>query len=244
MMVIEEACELVVNFEVILRTIGAVIFVIIIARILGKQAISQMGFYEFAFVIILGSIAGNLAFNIKINAWYFIVSLFTFTLSSLLLSILALKVRKTRKWLSGQPTVLIENGKILEKNLQKIYYSLDTLNQDLRLKDIFNIEEVEYAVLELNGKLSVLKKPTFRQIVRSDLTIPVQPTENFPIELIMDGEIIKNNLKKNDLSEWLDQELKKHKLKVSDIFYAVKSTNGKFFWDTYNDHIVNPIDKE
>lgn len=71
----------------ILRTIIAVIIVIIIARILGKQAISQMGFYDFAFVIILGSIAGNLAFNIKINAWYFITSLITFGASSFLMRV-------------------------------------------------------------------------------------------------------------------------------------------------------------
>jgi uncharacterized membrane protein YcaP (DUF421 family) len=235
---------LITHLDVFVRTIVAVIIVIIISRILGKQAISQMGFYDFAFVIILGSIAGNLAFNIKISVWYFMTSLITFGGISYLLSMLALKFRITRKWISGQPTVLIEKGKILEQNLKKIYYTLDTLNQELRLKDVFDIGEVEYAVLELNGKLSILKKPEFRKIIKRDLSIALQPTVNFPIELVMDGKIIEENLKENNLFEWFDQELEKHRLKISDVFYAVKSTNGSFYWDAYKDNILNPIDKE
>ncbi|MBW7456116.1 DUF421 domain-containing protein [Paenibacillus sepulcri] len=232
------------SIEVILRTILTVVIVIVIARVVGKQAISQMGSYDFAFVIILGSIAGNLAFNLKIGTWYFVVSLVTFGAASFLLSLWIIKSRSVRKWISGQPTVVIERGKILEQNLKKIYYSLDTLNQELRLKDIFNIEEVEYAVLELNGELSVLKKPEFRQVVQKDLSLAPQPTANFPIELIMDGELIGQNLKENDLKAWLDQELKKRKLKIPDIFYAVKSSSGNFYWDVYRDGIKNPVDTE
>lgn len=68
-----------------------------------------------------------------------------------------MRSRKIRKWFAGKPTVVIENGKILEQNLRKIQFTLDTLSQELREKDIFDIEEVQYAILELNGKLSVLK---------------------------------------------------------------------------------------
>nr|WP_125665942.1 DUF421 domain-containing protein [Paenibacillus baekrokdamisoli] len=218
--------------------------VILISRVLGKQAISHMGFHDFAFVIILGSMAGNLAFNIKVSTWYFIISLLTFSLVSLLLSILATKNRKIRKWVSGQPTILIEKGKVLEHNMKKLYFTMDTLNQELRLKDVFDIEEVEYAVLELNGKLSIIKKPEFRQILKKDLNIALQPIMNFPIELVMDGQIIENNLKENNLEEWFKQELKKHAIKIPDIFYAVKSSNGNFYWDVYKDRIRNPIDKE
>ncbi|RED56275.1 DUF421 domain-containing protein [Cohnella lupini] len=232
-----------VYIEVGIRTIIAIVLVIVIARLLGKQAISQMGYFDFAFVILLGTIAGNLSFNIKIHTGIFIASILTFTLCVFLLSLLALKFRSSRKWISGKPTIVIEKGKILEENLKRIYFTLDTLNQELRLKDCFNIEEVEYAVLELNGKLSILKKPEFQQLVKKDFSIATQPT-SFPVELIMEGETVKANLKDNALNEWLDSELKKHGLAIPDIFYAVRSSNGNFYWDVYKDRIPNPVDEE
>jgi uncharacterized membrane protein YcaP (DUF421 family) len=234
--------------DVLLRTLAAFVLIMIIARVLGKQTISQMTYHDFVAAITLGAITGNLAFNTKINHWTIIASLFLFSGIAFLFTFISLKSRKSRKWLSGKPTMVIENGKILENNLRKLHLTLDTLNQELREKDIFDIQEVEYAVLELNGRVSVLKKPEYRQIRIKDLPklITNHDTKSiFPIELIMDGDIIKNNLEQNHLSEdWIYDELKKRKLSLSEVCYAVKGTKGDLYFDLYKDKIKNPIDIE
>ncbi|BFT76139.1 DUF421 domain-containing protein [Paenibacillus sp. P36] len=112
-----------------------------------------MTIYDF-----VGGIAANLAFNDKLNHWLIIVSLLMFFGIYFLVSKIALKSRTCNRLVSGTPTVVIENGKILEDNMRKIRYTLDSLAQSLREKDIFNMAEVEYACLEDHGKLSVKKK--------------------------------------------------------------------------------------
>lgn len=233
-------------WEVILRTAAAFVLIMIIARLLGKQTVSQMTYHDFVVTITLGAIAGNFAFNTYYHLWHLLASLLLFSAIAYFLSHVSLKSRKSRKWISGKPTVVIENSKILEQNLRKLKLTLDTLNQELREKDIFNIEEVEYAVLELNGRLSVLKKPEYRQVIRKDLAIRTAGKEAFPVELIMDGEVIHENLRRHPElgEEWLNRELNKRNLTLADICYAVKGTNGKLFIDKYEDNIKKPIDKE
>ena len=162
-----------------------------------------------------------------------------------ILTFVALKSRKARKWVSGKPTVVIENGKILEQNLRKLKLTLDTLSQELREKNIFDFGEVDYAVLELNGKISVLKKPEYLPVIRKDLGISSSSKTTFPIELIMDGEIIFDNLRANSLTEkWLFEELNNRGLSVAEVSYAVKTTGGTLFFDQYKDNIQQPIDME
>ncbi|WP_102691470.1 DUF421 domain-containing protein [Rummeliibacillus pycnus] len=146
---------------------------------------------------------------------------------------------------AGDPTIVIENGQILEKNMNKMRYTLDYLNQQLREKDIFNIDEVLFAIIETNGTLTVLRKPQFRNVTRQDLMIPVTPENKLPIELIMDGEVIKENLEQNHLTEsWLQIELNKRNLDQKDVLYAVLSGNGNMYVNPYENHIHSPIDKE
>ena len=234
--------------EVLLRTLVAFVLIMIIARVLGKQTISQMTYHDFVAAITLGAMTGNLAFNTKLNYWHLIVSLLLFSGIAYLVTFISLKSRKTRKLLSGKPTMVIENGKILEDNLKKLHLTLDTLNQELREKDVFDIQEVEFAVLELNGRVSVLKKPEFRQVLIKDfpkLTAKSHSKTTFPVELIMDGEMIKENLEQNQLSEaWIFNELNKRKLSLAEVFYAVKGTQGYLYFDLYRDQIKNPISNE
>lgn len=233
------------DLELMLRTIGSFVLVLFIARMLGKMITAQMSFHDFVVVITLGSIAGNLAFNLKVSKWHLIISLFTFGGFAYLLSIVALKSRGIRKWVSGKPTVLVEGGVTLDQNMKKAHVSLDTLNQELRQNGIFNIEEVEYAVLEMNGRLSILRKEPYRVTLRKDLGLLSEQPSSFPLELIMDGKIIEKNVKAGNLTmEWLEQELQKKGLRASDVFYAVRCSNGRIYWDMYKDNIRHPIDME
>ncbi|WP_168123107.1 DUF421 domain-containing protein [Paenibacillus sp. HB172176] len=233
------------TLEIILRTFAAFALIMIITRILGKHTITQMTYHDFVSSITLGAITGNLAFNIKLNSWHLTASLIAFSGIAFLIALVSLKSRKLRKWLSGKPTVVIQDGKIMEHNLRSMKFSLDTLNQELREKEIFDIGEVEYAILELNGKLSVLRKPEYRQVTRKDLAIKSAAGNQFPVELIMDGKIIDTNIRQEGLSpEWLNKQLLKRQLIPEQVCYAVRGTNGSLYFDLYEDRIAHPIETE
>ncbi|MEH7224128.1 DUF421 domain-containing protein [Bacillus sp. JJ1566] len=231
--------------EVILRSIISFCLLLGGARILGKQTISKMTLFDFVAAISLGAIAANMAFNTSIKMYHTLIAFVIYIAILFLVAFLSLKIRKGRKLLAGDPTIVIENGKILEENMKKMRYTLDYLNQQLREKDVFNIEEVLFATVETNGTLAVLKKPQFRNVTRQDLKIAVTPEQKLPIELIMDGDIMSKNLEENNLtSSWLESELMKRHLTKNDVVYAVLSANGNVYVDTSNDHLHSPIDKE
>jgi uncharacterized membrane protein YcaP (DUF421 family) len=232
------------HIDIVLRAFVAMIMLLLVAKILGKQTISNLTFHDFVTGIILGSLAANLAFNKDLKSSYMIVALIVITATSFLLSVIALKSSKMRNWISGSPTVLIEDGKILEKNMKKVRYSLDSLVQALREKEIFNLEVVEYAVLEDNGMVSVLKKQEYQYVTRKDLEL-TSVSQSFPIELIMDGIIIEDNLVNNNLTkEWLETELRNKGKRISDVFYGVRGTKKQLIFDFYGDGIRKPIDEE
>ncbi len=232
------------HMDIVLRTVVAMIMLLLIAKILGKQTISNLTFHDFVTGIILGSLAANLAFNKDLQSSYMIVALIVITATSFLLSVIAIKSRRMRSWISGSPTVLIENGKILEENMKKVRYSLDSLAQALREKEIFNLEVVEYAVLEDNGMVSVLKKQEYQYVTRKDLKLS-SVSQSFPVELIMDGVLIEENLENNGLTkEWLENELRRKGKRISDVFYGVRGTQQQLVFDYYEDKINKPIDKE
>lgn len=233
------------HIEVILRSIASFSLLLIGARILGKQTISQMTMFDFVASISLGAISANLAFNTSVKVHHTIIAFTIYVAIIFLMAIISLKNRKGRKLLAGDPTIVIQNGKILEGNMNKMRYTLDYLNQQLREREVFDIEEVLYAIVETNGMLTVLKKPQFRNVTRQDLMIAVMPEQTLPIELIMDGEIMRENLEQNNLSfSWLEAELKKRNLTKQEVVYAVMAPNGHVYIDTYSDHIHSPIDKE
>lgn len=233
------------SVEIIIRTFVAFISLWLFISFLGKQAIAQSTNHGFITAVILGTIAGNMAFNVKIESSLFAIALIMLGGIAFIMTKLSLKSQKARKWIVGTPTVVIENGKILEDNMKKLKYTLDSLNHHLRVKDIFNIEEVEYAVLEVNGTLSVLKKGKYLPVTKADLSLDTSNQQKLPVEVIMDGEIMEDNLIQNELTkEWLLKELYFRKKELSDVFYAVISSKNSLYIDVYNDKITSPIDKE
>ncbi|RXZ80405.1 DUF421 domain-containing protein [Paenibacillaceae bacterium] len=230
---------------ILLRSIAAFVVLLIITRILGKQTLSNMNFHEFVTAVILGAIAANFAFNEKIKAIHILVSLGVFTGTSFVLSKIILRSRKFRMWTEGTPTVLIEGGKILEDNLKKNNLTVDTLNQMLRQKSIFDLDEVEYVLLEINGQISVLKKKEHQPTTLKDLKRVKHDSQQIPIELIIDGQLLQGNFTPNQISErWFLSELESRGKTVQDVFYAVKGSKGQLYFDYYKDKIKHPIDIE
>lgn len=231
--------------DTIWRSALAFTLMIVIARTLGKATVAQMTYHDFVAAITLGALTANLAFNVHMNFFQLIISLVTFSGIAYLFMFLALKNRTIRKIFSGQPTVLIQDGKILESNLKKLKTTLDTLNQELRQKNIFNISEVEYAVLELNGKISVLRKAEYLPVIHKDLNIGSGLKQSFPVELMMDGKFVDDNFEQNQISkDWLLEQIRDRGLSIDHINYAVIGTNSQLYVDEYQDNIQKPIDKE
>jgi uncharacterized membrane protein YcaP (DUF421 family) len=225
------------SVEIIFRTFTSFILLWIFVQLLGKQTIAQRTYHLYIASITMGTIAGNLAFNIKIKFLYFIIAIFIMGTTVFMLNHVAVRNQRFRKWIAGEPTMLIQNGQILEASMQRIGYSFDSLKQALRGKDIFNLDEVECAILEINGSLSVLKKPQYQNTTKQDLHL--QPSaENVPVELVYAGEILYENLTKHTYNEqWLVNELKKRKIAVKDISYAVVGTKGNLYIDLFRDQL-------
>jgi len=232
--------------EVILRSIGSFVLLLVMARILGKQTIAQMTYFDFVAGITLGGMAANMTFDIRLPAWDNVLAIIIFSASALLASNIAVKSRKLRAVIAGQPTILIENGKILEKNMKKLRYTLDNLNHQLRQNGIFNPADVEFAILETNGELSIKRKPYNKRRIEQQIDLEhVMTNNNIPIELIMDGKIIKSNLRQNKISEdWVIEELQSRGLRLSDTNYMVIGSDKRLYIDTYEDHINFPRDIE
>jgi uncharacterized membrane protein YcaP (DUF421 family) len=223
--------------ETIIRTIFSVFLLIVSIHIIGKQIIARATYLHYIVNITLGSIAANIAFETKLNFFNLTASFVVFVAISVLLSHLSLKSHTLKKWIIGKPITLIDKGKILEKNLSKINMSLDVLTQNLRRKDIFDMNEVECAVIEMDGGLSVLKKTMYLPVTRKDLAFQ-KPDSSFPLELIVDGEIIFENLTKKNLTMgWLEKELVKRKLIQKDVNYMVLGTNNQLYIDLYQDYL-------
>ncbi len=230
--------------DVIIRSIIAFFSIFFAARILGKQTVSRMTIFDFIAVVTLGSVTANLAFALEVKARYIFLVFFIFVLLIYLSAFLSLKSKRARKYVAGDPTVVIENGKILEHNMRKMRYTLDYLNQQLRQKDIFSIDDVDYALVENNGLLSVKKKEAHLAVTRKDLHIFKEEVK-LPIELMMDGEILLNNLKENNISkEWLLSELKKRNLTIESVVYALLTSNNKLYIDIHDDKLHSPMDVE
>ncbi|MFS0762827.1 MULTISPECIES: DUF421 domain-containing protein [Peribacillus] len=223
------------SVEIIFRTLTSFILLWVFVHLLGKQTIAQRTYHLYIASITMGTIAGNLAFNIKIKFLYFIIAIIIMGTIVYMLNRLTIRNPRFGKWIAGEPATLIQKGQILEESMEQMGYSLDSLKQALRGKDIFNIEEVEYAILETNGSLSVLKKEQYQNAAKQDLPL-LSSAGSVPLELVYDGKILYENLSKHTYDyESLMAELKKRNLAVFDISYAVVGTKGNLYIDLIKD---------
>ncbi|GFN22761.1 DUF421 domain-containing protein [Thermanaeromonas sp. C210] len=234
----------VATIEVVLQTFLAFVAILIYTRILGKQQVGQLTFFEYVNGITFGSIAAVLATDLSPNStWVHFLGLTLFAALTWAAGYISLVSRPARKIISGEPTVVIHNGKILEQNMRKMRYNVDELSMQLREKNVFDIADVEYAILEPDGNLSVLLKSQKRPLTPADLSLPTA-YEGVPTEIIVDGEILFENLKQNHLDEkWLLEQLQAQGVRdVSQVDYAVLRSNGSLYVNLKQDNLTNPVD--
>lgn len=228
---------------VIVRGIIGFFSLLIFARILGKQQISQLTFFEYVLGITIGSISATLTTELSSRAWVHFVGLVVWTVAVLILQLISENWRYAAKYIDGEPVIVVMNGEIMEDAMKKLRYRASDLMEQLREKGVFDLNQVEFAVLETNGKLSVLKKPEFLPVTPQDLNITPTPT-GMSIELIYDGVVVEQNLKDLKLDEkWLNAQLKARGIKdPSEVFLAAITHEGSFYIDTYKDRLKRFID--
>ena len=184
---------------------------------MGKREIGQLGIIDLIVSILIAELVAISIENIEQSIFFTVLPILVLVVLELLLAFISIKSRTFRTLFGGKPSLIIVNGKVNYKEMVKQRYSMDDLLISLRQKEVKSIDEIEYAFLEPNGKLSVFKYNFLRT------------HSNYPMPLILDGEIQKKALdyiKKN--KSWLENELAKKGLTVTDVFYAFKKKNHIF----------------
>ncbi len=157
---------------IVVKSLVATVVLFVLARLMGKKLISQLTFFDYTVGISIGSIAAAVSVDQRISIENGIVSMLVWAMFPIMLSIISAHSIIARKILDGTPMILIQKGMIIEKNLKKSKLTINDLLEELRLKDIFNITDVEFATLETNGELSVLKAAPSQTPTLSDLNLP------------------------------------------------------------------------
>lgn len=221
---------------VVIRSFFAFFILLVLVRIIGKQQVSQLTFFDYVLGITIGSIASTLSVQLNENSLATICGMLVWSLLALLLAVAGIHCPWLQKLIEGKPTVVIENGHLKKTNLKKVRITLDDLMSLLRIQGVFNISDVEYALFEPNGKLSVQKISQKRPLTPVDLKLDTQ-YDGLPTNLIVDGKLKQDALKTLKLSKsWLMFQLgKQNILEIERVTVAQLDTQGNLFVDLADD---------
>lgn len=227
------------QLELVLRIAIGFIVLFSMARWSGRKEISQMTFFNLVSAIAFGSIAAALVVNPSVSILNGIIALLGWAAFTVLTDQIHIKSKKARKLLVGDPVIVIKKGKIMEDALRQTRLDTDSLQAILREKSIFSMSEVEYAIFETDGKLSIMKKEPKQTVTKSDLNIAKSQGSFVPLstELVADGKVnLKNLNKMNKDQTWLNEQLQQAGVQsVDDVFFAEVQTDGKLYIDKRDD---------
>lgn len=193
---------------VLSKTILFYIVISIVYRFMGKREIGELSIMDFIVSIFIAELAAISIDNYKENVLLSLIPIIVLVIIEIVISIISLKNEDTRNIIDGKASVIINRGVINFKEMLKQRYNLDDLLSQLRLESIKSIEEVDYAILETNGKLSVFKKSDDKRSL-------------YPLPIILDGKIQDDTLYQiNKSREWINEELNKNNIKLEDVFYG------------------------
>ncbi|MGQ8872005.1 DUF421 domain-containing protein [Paenibacillus sp. TSA_86.1] len=222
---------------VAVRAIIAFLTLIVYTRVLGKQQMGNLTYFDYINGITIGSIAGTFATDLSSKAWIHFVALTIFTLITIIFQYITLKSRAFSQIMDSDPTLVIQNGKILEQNLNQMRVKFDELTMMLRQKDVFDLTTVDYGILEPDGTLSIALRAENQPVTAKDMHMH-PPPQKLMTELIIDGVLMKEKLvERNKDSRWLTEQLKKQNLTIQEIAFAAILPNDKLYIDLYKDRL-------
>ncbi len=214
---------------VLVRTVIIYILVLFVMRFMGKREIGQMQPFELVIAIMIADLAATPMAEVGIPLLYGVIPIFGLLLMHLIISIINLKSIKIREIICGKPRILIYRGRIDEQAMIKENFTINELQERLRVNNINNIGDVEFAILETSGQISVVQKPEKRALKPEDFNMQV-PYEGIAYDLVIDGKIMSDNLYKIDKDyNWLVQEVGKFNMKPEEALIVVLNGDGSIF---------------
>lgn len=208
-------------FPMFYETLFGITALFILTKILGKTQISQLTAFDFIAAIVLGELVGNALFDKKAGILEIGFVIFIWGIILYTIELITQKFKGSRFLLEGKPAMIIHHGELIYEEMRKNKIDINEVQHLLRGKNVFSVQEVEYAILETDGELSVLKKAPYDTPTKADLKLPLTKPQIATI-LINDGEMIADNLREvNVTDDWLKKEVRQQGYKgVQDVFFA------------------------
>jgi uncharacterized membrane protein YcaP (DUF421 family) len=219
-------------WEFCVRVIVLYLIVMVALRVMGKREIGQLSVFDFVVSVMMAELSTMPMEDPSIPFYLAPLAIAMLVALQVMVAIVQMKNPRFRKWVDGEPTVLIEHGQIRDREMRKTRYTLSDLMMQLREKGVGNVADVEFAILETSGKLSVLPKAAKRPLTATDMSQPVNH-DMIPMPLIADGQPVQKTLDalKRDTS-WLSEELRRWGFaRIEDVFYATIDQSGTLFID-------------
>lgn len=202
--------------NILLRSLLSIVVLFILTKLMGAKQISQLTFFDYAIGISIGSISADIVADIEANYLDAICGMVLYAVIAVLISRVTQKSMKTRRFLTGTPIVLIDRGQILKDNLSKSKFDINELLCECRIAGYFNVADLEYAIMEPNGRLSFIPKAAKKPVAAEDLQLS-PPQERPTANVVIDGKVMRDNLKAMGKNEdWLHQTLKAQGVKQSE----------------------------
>jgi uncharacterized membrane protein YcaP (DUF421 family) len=230
--------------EIVIRSFTFLIALFLLTKWLGKKQLAELSFFEYVTGITIGSIAAEVTMGLERHIMHGLIAMSIWTLFPIIMGLISLKNKKIRDFVEGKATIVIKDGKILEDNLKKERYTIDELLEQLRSKDVFQVSDVEFALIEPNGDVSILLKKENQPLTAKDIQLN-QPPVKEPQTVIMDGLILDEPLSTAGLNRgWLHEEIEKLEVTVDNVFLGQIDSYGQLTVDLYDDKINVPSPQE
>ena len=224
-------------FIILIRTVILYSLVVIIMRIMGKRQIGELQPFELVITIMISDLASLPMQDTRIPLIHGVIPIITLLFLEIIISVLQLKSETARLVISGKPSILINKGQIDISIMRNQRLNINDLMEEIRLKGYYNLEDIEFAILETSGQLSIITKTELANATKKDINIKCSQ-DTIPITLILDGKINYKNLKISGRDEkWLLSTIhSKNIASPSKIFIALVDSKGKFYMQTYKEN--------
>lgn len=219
----------------LIRSVVIYLFVLFVIRLMGKRQVGEMQPFEFVITLIIADLACIPMAELAVPLVHGIVPIFALLIVHFLICVISRKSMKFRYMLSGRPAILVSPRGINYAELKKLNMTLDDLIEALRGCDVFNIEDVAYAIMETNGKMCVINKATVEPVTREDAGVKIEPN-GLPVNIIMDGRLLKENVTLTGIDEkFIDKCLKKAKVnRIKEVLLFTLDNSGNCFIQAKN----------
>lgn len=214
--------------DVVIRSLISLITLFLVTKMLGKKQVSQLSLFDYVIGISIGNFAAEMTINVDSQYMNGIVSVIIFGLVAYIVSIGTMKSIWMRRYFMGTPTIMVQNGKLLEANMKKVHFDVNDLLEECRSNGYFDLSEIEYAIMEANGTLSILPKAEYKPLTVKDMQVKKEK-QGLCANVVIDGKLMPNNLKNiNKDKKWLMQQLKiKGYQELDNILLATVDVNDK-----------------